>query len=116
MSESEVKTLMGSLRESEYKQGQWVFRQGEEGDAFYIITSGTAEVLRAEDASQLRHPRKLADLQAWSSFGERALLKKQARFAGIRASSPVLRCLSVDRGGFERVLGPPEKLLPDLHK
>ena len=39
-----------------YKEGEWVFRQGEEGDAFYVITSGTAEVIRRGTSSRLAHP------------------------------------------------------------
>ena len=56
----------------------------------------------------------LARLRDWQSFGERALLKNQPRFAGIRATSKQLTCLSVDQAAFEDALGVPlNELLPD---
>ena len=57
-------------------------------------------------------PTRLAPLTRWSSFGERALLNKQTRFAGVRATSKVLKCLAVDRATFEGALGPLHSLLP----
>ncbi len=34
-----------------FAEGEFVFEQGDEGDAFYVITEGAATVLRTEDDS-----------------------------------------------------------------
>ena len=47
-------------------------------------------------------------------FGERALLKNEARFAGIRATTK-LKTLSISRDEFERVIGPLADYSPDSH-
>ena len=101
-----------------------VFRQNEEGDAFYVITSGTAEVIRRHDdevdengnVTRHHHAHKLAELREWHSFGERSLIKNQIRYAGIRATSDILKCCRIDREQFEQALGPLEKVLPDQYR
>ena len=57
-------------------------------------------------------PTRLARLSQWSSFGERALLNRQLRFAGVRATSAQLKCLAIDKQTFEDALGPLQYLLP----
>lgn len=46
-----------------------------------------------------------ASLEAWAAFGERALLRNERRYAGIRATSHQLKCLAIDRTTFESALG-----------
>lgn len=67
----------------------WLLRQGDEGDAMYLVQSGRLEVL-------LEHPgpmRRLNVLRAGSTLGEMALLTGQPRVASVRAlrDSEVLR-------------------------
>ena len=86
------------------RRGGWVFKQGDVGDSFYIITSGEADVFRTELGAD--KPSKISDLKQWSFFGERALMTDERRYGGIRATSPHLKTLSIDRASFEGVLGP----------
>ena len=72
--------------------------------------SGRAEAVRKVGSGP---PQRLLALDVWASFGERALLKEQKRFAGIRATSHTLKCLTVSKAAFEKQLGAPlAQLLP----
>ena len=103
LSESNLRTVMKSLEASEFKRKQWIFKQGDLGDRFYVIAAGEAVVLREADGG---FEEELASLEQWKCFGERALLTAEKRFAGVRVKSPTLRTLSIDKAEFERVLGP----------
>jgi MFS family permease len=64
-----------------YAAGDWIIRQGEVGDRYYVINAGTVEVL-ADEAS-------VAHLSAGDSFGEIALLRDVPRTASVRALTEV---------------------------
>ena len=80
-------------------KGEFVFHEGEEGDAFYIVARGTAvarkRVLTADEAVpggavyDDEHE-MLSELNQWDCFGERALLRDQVRYASVEATSHVL--------------------------
>ena len=108
LNDDQLKTLISAFSEETYAPGKWVFRQGDEGDRFYVITAGSAEVIRSEGNHR---PTCLAHLVEWSSFGERALLNRNRRFAGIRATTK-LKCLAIDKATFEANIGPLLGLLP----
>ena len=61
--------------------GQVIIQQGSEGDYYYLIQSGSAEVSRVTDASQ--PPVILAELTEGSAFGEEALVSDNKRNATI---------------------------------
>jgi CRP-like cAMP-binding protein/Zn-dependent protease len=84
-------------------QGAWVtaapgdvfVAQGEEGDAFYAIASGHADVLRDGEV--------IGSLSAGDHFGETALLTEHPRNATVRAHTPV-RAFRLSRAGFDAVI------------
>lgn len=63
------------------KAGQIVITQGAEGDYYYLIEEGTAEVSRMSDASA--SPVILAELNAGDAFGEEALVSDNKRNATV---------------------------------
>ena len=71
------------------------------GDTFYTITSGAAAVVRETDTEP---EQEIAQLVEGATFGERALLKKEPRFASVKATSP-LKTMCISREAFERALG-----------
>ena len=48
-------------------------------------------------------------------FGERALLKSDVRYAGVRASSAELHTMAITRTSFEAALGPLQNYISDVY-
>jgi CRP/FNR family cyclic AMP-dependent transcriptional regulator len=68
------------------QQGEVVFREGEDGESWYVIFEGGAEVLKAAgDGSE----RPLRSLEPGDCFGELAILDGSPRSATIRAAGPL---------------------------
>ena len=110
LSEAQLELLADSMTETSFGKGEWVFEQGDKGDKFYIIIEGDATVVRLEGAAG--RPQVLAELHEGAYFGERALLKNETRYAGIRANS-ALRTMAISRERFEDQLGPLRDLVPE---
>ncbi|KRT75423.1 MAG: cyclic nucleotide-binding protein, partial [Armatimonadetes bacterium CSP1-3] len=89
------------LRPTTVQAGQAVFRQGEEGDAFYVIRRGQAEVVQRRDGTEV----VLRTLGPGDHFGEVALLGRAPRTAAVRALTP-LNLFALRRGDFDRLLAP----------
>lgn len=70
-----------------------MFRQGDAGDAFYMIESGSVEILNAADETQLNL------LHAGQWFGDFALLDDSPRSASVRARTRVT-LISLPRAEF----------------
>jgi CRP-like cAMP-binding protein len=64
------------------KAGQTVVQQGEQGDAFYIITSGRAEVWQCTMLDD--EPRMIAELAEGDAFGCEALISGKTRSETVR--------------------------------
>ena len=82
-----------------------IIRQGERGDAFYIIESGTVDVCIAEQGNE-----PVARLTSRKFFGEKALLSEDDRQATCIASTDT-KCLTLMREDFVRMLGNLQDLL-----
>jgi predicted acylesterase/phospholipase RssA len=76
--EESLKFIHSRLKRERYPQGAVVFRQGDEGDAMYLVESGQVQVV-AEDIQQ-----PLAYLGPGSFVGEIALLLGQPRSATLK--------------------------------
>eukprot|EP00966_Prymnesium_polylepis_P017163 395742-Prymnesium_polylepis.1 len=100
LSNEEIETLQSSMTSVPFRRGQDVITQGDDGDTFYVITAGEAQVVRINDEDiqanllqVIEH--KLADLHAYDYFGERALLKREPRMATVRATTDLeTMCIS----------------------
>ena len=75
-----------------YQDGEVIVRQGEVGNAMYVIQSGKAEVVEDVDGKNV----PLAVLGENDFFGEMALFEDQVRSATVRALGTV-RVLTVDK-------------------
>lgn len=67
-----IQKLFGLLESDNYKAGQVVIEQGQEGEHYYVIQEGKCVVTRKAGASS--NPIKLAQLKVGDSFGEESLL------------------------------------------
>ena len=74
-----LRIVDGALHEREYRAGEVVFDQGEEGQAIYLLFAGRLEILR--------DGKKLSELGPGSFLGEIALLEGAPRVAKAVASS-----------------------------
>jgi hypothetical protein len=105
--------LSDALSEVKYKAGQNVVTQGETGDKFFVIQSGTVKCL--VDPGDGGKAKEVLRLGPGSYFGERALLSNNPRAASVIAVSS-LTCLQISRNTFEDVLGPLQTLIEDDQK
>lgn len=86
----------------EAKAGDEVVREGEEGDAFYIIKSGRAELWQTgiyDDG-----PRKIADLGEGDTFGCEALITGKLRCETVKIVEDC-RIMVLGRDDFEDLVG-----------
>lgn len=111
LSDDQMRTLLQSTSLVEYAEGEDIIRQGEPGDAFYIIVSGKVAITReVDDYSDLSG--LLTNKDAGGSFGERALMLDEPRFATC-TSVNTTRCLRLERHGFNEALSNVGNLMGD---
>jgi DNA-binding response OmpR family regulator len=91
-----------------FQRGQVIIREGEEGDEFYGIISGTVRVEKKEVSGDST---VLARLGPGTGFGELALVDQDKRSATCIAESEV-EALAISRGEFEKALAKD----PDLER
>lgn len=100
---SQLELMVNFMEELAFLDGEVIVRQGEEGDAFYIVTSG--EVAVTIQRSEGEEPKQVLTLTKHQYFGEKALLSSARRAASVFARGFV-RLLYITRSTFERILGP----------
>ncbi len=94
--EEHFEKLRPLLQEESYEFGDLLVRQGEPADAFYILISGRARVVKAD---QNGNEIVLATLKPGDSFGESALSEGGQRTATVRCSTSV-EALRLGRDDF----------------
>ena len=77
--------LADSVTSLELAKGSDIVRQGEAGDACYLVRSGRVEVVQQDAGSE----RRVATLGPGTVFGEAALLTQGPRNATVRSLEPV---------------------------
>ena len=79
--------IVPALQGFQYTKGQRIVTQGAEGDSFYIVRSGTVQVVREQKD---KPPILVAQLRAMEGFGEMSLLFGQPRTATVAAATDVV--------------------------
>jgi tRNA A-37 threonylcarbamoyl transferase component Bud32 len=94
--------LLGGLHlpRKAYAAGELILREGDAGDAAYIIVSGTCRAFRAVDGGE----ETLGTMGPGDVFGEMALLLDEPRAASVQAAEPVT-LLALDRATLAEGLG-----------
>ena len=95
------------LQTAHYPKGTAVINQGDDGNAFFLVQSGTAEAVCNNDGTE----NKVYDYQENDYFGELALLNSEKRKATVRATSDDLQVAFLDADSFTRLLGPMKDIL-----
>jgi NTE family protein len=90
--------IAGSASELHVPAGEWLFREGEEGDALFVIRAGRLEVVGGDgDGSVMRV------LGRGAALGELALITSSPRSASARAARDT-DLIAIDRDDFQRLL------------
>lgn len=108
MKEYEKQQLCDALKEEIFEAGDYVVREGEDGDRLYFVIEGNL-VAEKENAKTSRKD-IVFKYKEKEYFGEIALMKNTVRQASVRA---VTKCklLSIGRDEFKRLLGPIDNIL-----
>ena len=107
LTEYELLTIADTLQDGAFKDGTVICKQGDRGDRFYVVHQGTAVCTKSENNGT---GIEVARLTTGSYFGEIALLTSKPRQATVTAVGD-LKCFSVDKGTFDRCLGPLTNIL-----
>jgi len=84
LADSDLKALSDALTRHAYKAGAMVFRQGDAGDAMYIVESGDVNI---HLSGQLSQRISLKDIARGEYFGELALFDQKPRSASALATT-----------------------------
>jgi len=99
----EIMRIADALKVVIYAKGDYIIKQGEAGNEFFMIEEGKVVVTKtAEDGGEESVVNAYGEKDY---FGELALLKNEPRAANVIADSEV-RVVSLDRKTFTRLLGP----------
>ncbi|HOK45205.1 MAG TPA: cyclic nucleotide-binding domain-containing protein, partial [Bryobacteraceae bacterium] len=94
---AETATLMAALDRVPLAAGEFLFREGEEGDSCYLIREGRLDIYKGSGQGRV----KLASLGPGALVGEMSLLYGQPRSADAVAAEPTM-LLGFRREVFER--------------
>ncbi|WP_102349511.1 peptidase domain-containing ABC transporter [Bacillus sp. Marseille-P3661] len=81
---NELRSLLDKIQIIHFSKGENIVTEGEVGDAFYIISSGTVDVIKDSENYKV-----LNTLEAGAFFGELALLTGDTRKATVQANDNV---------------------------
>ena len=103
----EISQICDALISLTYSKDEYVIKEGEISDNFYIIEEGTAQALKKfDDGTFMVKEYKIGDY-----FGELALIKNKPRAASIIVTSDILKVVALNKNSFKRLLGPIEDIL-----
>lgn len=102
LGEEEISRIADALVECDFVCGEEIIKQGDVGDRFFIIIDGEADIFIERDGQE----HHMGRLERGSYFGELAILEDSPRAASVIAATERVRCMSLDRDGFVRMLGP----------
>jgi len=112
MSDDRLAQATKRLEAATFASGEEVIRQGDTADAFYILTKGSADVVRTDDDG---NDVIVGTIEPGQFFGEMGLMSEEVRNATVRATSSV-EVLSLTRDDFEEVVTDSERGARDIER
>ncbi|XP_040293551.1 cGMP-dependent protein kinase 2-like [Bufo bufo] len=106
--EEKLSKIVDCLEIDFYDKGDYIIREGEEGNTFFIIAKGKVCVTQAVEGSQ--EPQEIKTLGVGDYFGEKALISEDVRSANIIAEEDDTQCLVIDRDTFNQMVGTYQEL------
>ncbi|NXU49657.1 KGP2 kinase, partial [Turnix velox] len=106
--EDKLTKIVDCLEVEYYDKGDYIIREGEEGNTFFIIAKGKVRVTQSTaDHSQ---PQLIKNLHKGDYFGEKALISDDVRSANVIADEYNMECLVINRETFNQTVGTYEEL------
>ncbi|CAM9656305.1 unnamed protein product [Pylaiella littoralis] len=105
LSNEQVNKLADALEDREFPQDEYIIRQGQQGEDFFLIEAGEVSCTQAKSAADPTEI-SLLKLGPGEYFGEMALMLDEPRAANCIATEGTVMCLSLDRTRFSQLLGP----------
>src|SRR5262249_57586648 len=102
LTETELREIAAKMRRHRFANGDVIIRQGEPGEAFYLVTSGSVNVVRRGRAGAQEH--HVTTLGPATSFGQRALIQDELRNASVVAAEEV-EVYALAKTDFWKLLG-----------
>jgi len=96
---NELDELIGQLRMIRVQKGYEIIKQGDKGDAFYLIASGKVSVWKKKGFKMV----KVAELVVNDFFGEMALISNEPRNATVVAEE-VTELFTLQKHDFKKIL------------
>ena len=103
-SQAQFEVMAGVVKQISFEAGDFIIRQGEKGDTFYMIRKGQVDI------TLQNIPEPILTWGPGNFFGEKALLHDDVREATLRAKTKVT-CFLLTREDFNRVIGSLEEIL-----
>ncbi|VDL99036.1 unnamed protein product [Schistocephalus solidus] len=103
LSQHKLHKLADVLEQLCYEQDDYIIRQGEVGETFFIIQAGEVQITQFQTPDQ--PAKEIRVLGAGDWFGERALYTLEKRSANAVALSAQVNVLCLDRSNFIHLIG-----------
>lgn len=81
--DDDLERVIAAMYTKDVMPEEFIIKQGDEGDNFYVIKSGIYEVWKAKDEDS--EPELITTYRYYGSFGELALMYNQPRAASVKA-------------------------------
>ncbi|KAI9730647.1 MAG: hypothetical protein M1818_008129 [Claussenomyces sp. TS43310] len=101
---NEVAKIADALEPQKFPAGYTIIKEGDKGEAFYLLEAGEAEAYKNGTADPVKNYSK------GDYFGELALLNDAPRAASVVSKTEV-KIAKLGKDGFQRLLGPVEGIM-----
>jgi len=99
-----IQAIFMRMQQVNYKEGDVVIKQGDQGDFFYVVTKGTCHVTRETPLNE--EGIKLAELLPGDTFGEEALISESTRNATVSMATDG-SLMRLGKDDFNKLLNEP---------
>ncbi|XP_046884861.1 cGMP-dependent protein kinase 2 [Hypomesus transpacificus] len=106
--EEKLAKIVDCLEVDYFDKGEYIIREGEEGNTFFIIAKGEVSVTQSTEG--YLEPQEIKTLGVGDYFGEKALISEDVRSANIISKENDTQCLVVDRDNFNQMVGTYDEL------
>ena len=102
LNDAAIDRISDALEIVTFASGDYIIKQGDLGDRFYVVKSGEVIVTQSSSGG---YENELTRCQVGDYFGEIALMQDEPRKANVKALSPTVECYSLDRASFTSMMG-----------